>query len=113
MTQFVEIKRGDTLRARAYFTTAGSQANLSGCTARMHLRNPQTKALILSATTIDGRLAIETATGSVLVNVPASATASVTPGRYFADIELTFPDGTVVTSDNIAVAIKQDWTYTE
>ena len=113
MATVIQTKKGDTFQAIFSFTDSGAAANLNGCTAKMQLRNPRTFELVAEATTSDGSLSVSVASGEVTINVPAVTMAEVAPGQYSADIELTFIDGTVRSSDTFVVLVSQDYTYTE
>ena len=112
MTTVVQTKKGDNLQAVFPFTADGVAVNLNGCTAKMQLRTTDL-GLVATATTDDGSLSVDGAAGEVTSNIPAATMANVAPGQYLADIQLTYLDGTVKSSDTFVVLVLQDYTYTE
>jgi len=114
MATTVTTKRGDNFLATFPITDAGGAANLTGASARMQLRDTRTKALALEASTVDGTLSIDVLEATVSVNIPAATMEAVGAGqKYKADIEFTFSDGKVRSSETFAVLVDWDWTYTE
>jgi len=102
------VKRRDSLRAVFSFLEDNAPANLSGCTARMQIRTKLGSILLLDCSTND-YLAISGVAGTVTVSVPA-ALMDIQTGSHQADIELTYADGTVRSSDTFTVAVLQDIT---
>lgn len=67
----------------------GVAINLTGCTARMHIRNVKGgSTLIYDATP---NITITAATGQIEVNIPAAQTQLFTLTAAYYDIELTYP----------------------
>lgn len=105
----LRLVRGDTWYRRWQATAAAGQpVDLSGATARLHLRRVADGTLAASATTADGRIAIDAAAGTLDLRMPATATASLAPGRYRYDIEVTMPDGAVRTIEAATVVVIED-----
>lgn len=103
------LKRGDTWN-QVFLWKQGSETgdpvDLTGCTARCQIRN-RAGTLLLDCTpylTVDG------ANGAVSVLVPASETAGLPIGKLFFDIELTFPDGTVQSTETVMLRVLEDVT---
>jgi hypothetical protein len=70
--------------------------NLTGYTARMHVRqNVQSNALILPLTTENGGISLTPETGGIRLFLSASATDPLQPRRAVYDLELVAPDGFV------------------
>lgn len=116
MTVVVTTKRGDTWLATFAFVVSGTEADLTGCTAKMQVRT-KTDTLVLTATTdaltdppTAGLLTVDGAAGTVTLLMPKAITTPVVPGSYVADIELTYADGTVRSSDTFSVKIGKDIT---
>lgn len=77
-------------------TATPTPVDLTGYTARMHLR--ETKAdpdVILELTTENGRIALGDATGVVDLLITADDTSSVPAASYRYDLELESPTGFV------------------
>lgn len=107
----IQILRGDTWR-RAWLLSqpAGAPVDLTGATARLHLRS-SSGTLAVEATVDNGRIVITPLDGRIALSVPAAVMAAVAPGSYVADLEVTFADGTVRTIERLAVTVMGDATY--
>lgn len=104
----VTLVRGDTwLRTWDLQDQARTPIDLTGVTARVQVRD-WTDALVLSASTSDGRLTVTPSAGRVELRVPAAATESIAPGRYRFDLELTFSDGTRATYESATLLVQED-----
>lgn len=89
----VRLFRGDTwTRTWILADSAGKPVNLAGATARLHVRDPA-GALVMSASTADGRIVIQPAEGRLDLAMPKEATAALAPGLYGWDLEVTHGDG--------------------
>ena len=103
------LKRGDTW-SQTFTWKQGSETgdplDLTGCNARCHLRD-RSDALIA---VVDGYLTVDGAVGTVAVNVPAFETTEFPVGKLLFDIELTFPDGTVQSTETMALKVLEDVT---
>lgn len=101
-------KRGDTwLFSFQWKINNSIPVDLSDCTGRMMVRlnsNPSTKA---SADDI----IIIPETGIVNVRFNANTTSQLPAGIYLTDLELTFGDGTVQSSDTYLLNVTLDQTY--
>jgi len=70
--------------------------NLTGYTARMHLRrNVEDAAAYLTLTTENSRIVLGGAAGTIQLTVSAADTAALAVGKYAYDLELV--NGSVVT----------------
>jgi hypothetical protein len=76
-----------------YLDPGGVAVPLAGYTAKLQIRETYGGALILSASTADGRVALNSPTGRIHVEIPAAVTGAVTapraPGVY--DLLLAAP----------------------
>jgi len=102
-------KRGDTWRQVFYWkqgSESGPPVDLSGCTARLQLKD-KSKLLILDATAY---LTIDPINGSLQTDVPASETVLFPLESLYFDIELTFPDGSVQSTETMRLQIVEDIT---
>jgi hypothetical protein len=109
---YISVKRGDTLRINFIWTEEISETplNLTNCTARLHLKNARTKELLIDANTENGLLTVEGLTGLIQLNVTAEEMEDVPIGRHIFDLELTFTDGSVLSSETRTIEIIQDIT---
>lgn len=82
-------------RVITWNTSAGTPVNLTGYTAKMQVRTTDsTRTLVLELSTINGRIALGGAAGTITLTVTA-ADMGVTAGVHVYDLELTV--GTTVT----------------
>lgn len=103
------LKRGDTW-SQSFTWRQGSESgdpvDLTDCTARMQVRT-RSDDLILDCTpylTVDGPA------GTVAVLVPASETKAFPVAKTQFDIELTFPDDTVQSTETMTLRVLEDVT---
>lgn len=103
----VKLFRGDTWqRAWVIKDAAGNPVNLTGASARMHVRDSG-GALVMSASTADGRLIIQPAAGRIDLLMPKEATG-VAPGSYRFDLEITYSDGRRQTYEQATLVVLED-----
>ena len=71
--------------------STGQPVNLTGFSAAMQIRRTPADATALVSLTsaVNGGLVIEGTAGRVRIEIPASTTATLTPGRYVYDLVLT------------------------
>lgn len=106
------LKRGDTWRTTfQWLQPDGTPVDLTGCTARMMLRDKITLAVALDISTTSGELTIDPLVGAVGLQVGALAMQVIVPGYYLTDLELTFTDGTVMSTDTTKVKVLMDVTH--
>jgi hypothetical protein len=94
----IHADRGSTFRLSfALRDDDGDPMNLTGYTARMHVRLAVDAAdpPLLEMSTANGRIAIVAAEGKIDVTLPASATADVTWSLGVYDLEVTSSSGEV------------------
>jgi hypothetical protein len=105
------IYRGDTwLRAWTLKDPAKRPIDLTGATARLHVRN-NTKALVYAASTSNGDIVLDGAAGKLTLTLAAAETATWAPGTYKFDLEVTHADGTVKTYESSALVVLEDQTH--
>ena len=81
---------------------------LADDTARMHVRaTPESPVVVIDLTTANGRIALNA--GEILLTVPAITTATVAPGAYVWDMEITRA-GIVETIIGGTLAVRRDVT---
>jgi hypothetical protein len=102
------LKRGDTwtLVFVVCQTPGGAPVDLTGCAAALQVRHPRTDALIATADS----LAITPQTGTVTAVFLPATTAAVPVGTYLTDLEITFADGEVRSSQTLTLAVLADYT---
>lgn len=103
----IKTKRADNFRCVFSFMEDGEAANLSGCSARMQLRT-RAGTMVIDVST-DDHLTVDGVAGTVTANVPATM-MEIAAGRYYADVELVYADGTVRSSNTFQVTVVQDIT---
>ena len=82
--------QGATLsRVITWRDSAKNPYNITGYTARMHVRSEvESASLVLELTTANSRITLGGATGQVTLNVAASIMTDVPAGKYVYDLEL-------------------------
>lgn len=89
--------QGATLsRVITWRDSARNPYNLTGYTARMHVRSTvESASTIIELTTTNGRITLGGATGQITLTVSAADMVSLTPGKHVYDLEIVSPSGTV------------------
>lgn len=107
-TALPALKRGDTwaLTFVARESPDGPPLDLTGCAAAMQLRHPQTDALAAAPDSV----VLTPLTGTVLATFLPITTATVPVGTYLTDLEITFADGQVRSSQTLALPVIADQT---
>lgn len=93
----ITCNQGATLQRTITWTDpARNPINLTGYTARMHVRaTVESASTILELTNQNGRITLGGAAGTVSLNVAANVTANLTPGLYVYDLEVVSGGGEV------------------
>ena len=104
------IKRGDTWAQRFEWIDNGIAIDLTGCVANMQLRASTDSDPVLNLSSDTGGLTIDEPNGHIYLRVEASQTAQLFPVTYLADIQVTFPDGTVQSTSNFYLSVIPDIT---
>lgn len=106
ITTTVQLVKGDTWQ-RAWLITyrQGQPVDLTGATARLHVRTPQ-GALQLNASAY---LSIAHP-GRIDLLVPYADTDTLDPGTYAYDLEVTYPSGVRRTYEQARLIISEDYT---
>ena len=103
----VKLYRGDTwLRSWRLRQSNGAPVNLTAAAARLHVRDAY-GALVMAASTADGRLVIAPLEGRIDLTMPYAATG-VAPGSYRFDLEVTHADGTRQTVEQAPLVVLED-----
>lgn len=92
----IRIEQGATFGLLAELQDEdGGPVDLTGCTARMKIRAGYNSPVLLSLVS-PTNIVINPTLGTVLVTVTASATELLGFSRGVYDLEVVFPDGTVI-----------------
>lgn len=95
----LRIEQGATFRPGAWTWKAGTPStavDLTGCTARMHIRASQkAAAILLQLTTENGRITLGDAAGTIQLELDAETTEAITWTTAVYDLEIIHPDDTV------------------
>ncbi len=91
------IYQGATFKRRLRWMDAARQPiDLTGCTARMQIREEvEATAVLLGLTTENARIALGGATGTVDLTISAADTAAISWSAGVWDLEIVHPGGAV------------------
>lgn len=105
----VKLYRGDTWqRAWVIEQPAGVPLDLTGATARLHVRDGAGQ-LVMDASVANGWLSIQPGDGRIDLLMPKEATGIV-PGSYRFDLEITLANGIRKTVEQDALLVIEDMT---
>lgn len=105
------VKRGDTwVWPFVYKDTAGTPIDLSGSAVRLHAKAKAATEPAVSASTETGEITLDPTAGKATVRIEPEITRLIDPGKYDADIEVTWSDGTVQSSATFLVVVQPDIT---
>ena len=108
----LKIEQGATFD-RTYTWKAGlaktaAPVDLTGCTALAQFRtSAESDAVLFSLSTADGRIALGGASGTIRFLIPATDTSTIGWEEAVYDLNITFPDGTVVRRMAGTVAVSK------
>ena len=88
------IPQGVTWSQTLRWRTDGTPVNLSGYTARMHVRTTPSAPLAADLSTENGRITLGGVAGTVALNLPQTVTSGFAPRRHVYDLWLYSADGT-------------------
>jgi len=107
-------EQGATLRRTLGIATAGNTPVpwvLTGYSARMQVRSAiEAPTVVIELTTTNGRLAIGSTPGQLLLVVSATDTAALTAASYVYDLEVEAPSGEVTRLLEGAFVVKRNVT---
>ena len=107
MATQLKFYRGDSwIMAYVLQDAAGSPIDLTGASARLQVRD-QDGALVIEASTSNGRMTITPAQGRIDMAVPYTAT-QITPGAYRFDLEVTHASGVRRTYRSGTLIVQED-----
>ena len=107
------IEQGATFTKVITWKTGAPLApvDLSGCSARMHIRAQIEDVLpLLTLTTANARLALGGAAGTITISLSATETAALLWASGVYDLEIEFPNGTVVRRLSGSVSVSPEVT---
>ncbi len=91
------IQQGATFVRGWTYKPGGVAADLTGCTARMQVRAEiESEDVLLQLTTENGRIILGGAAGTIDLRIAAIDTAAITWDAGCYDLEIQFPDATVI-----------------
>lgn len=83
-------------RVLTWKDSTNTAINLTGYTARMHIRQEyESTSIVLTLTTENGRISLGGAAGTVTLTIDATTMAAVTAKTYVYDLELVSGAGVV------------------
>ncbi len=107
----LEFKRGDTWTTLSRWKDSNKPGGLeAGCSVRMHVRSLSGDAKVLDLSSVTGEMVIDADDNSVAITVAAEVTKEVPLGRYVSDIEMTWPDGYVLSTGTFNIRVVKDET---
>lgn len=110
----IEFKRGDTWIQEFEWLYASNNlpVNLSGCEAKLDLISLRTGLRVLEVSSFESpvSISIDGTNGLVSLRVEAELTELLDPGQYKSDLQLTFEDGTVRSTNTFYIKIIEDVT---
>lgn len=110
------IYQGQTLNKKFKWRTGKTVADstpvdLTGCTARMQVRERlASDTALLELTTENGGIALGGADGTITMQMSAADTTAIEWRRGVYDLEIEFPDGTVIRRLQGRVTVSQEVT---
>jgi len=94
----IKVYIGSTFQLKPRWKIDGKYVDVSGYDANMVVKNsPTSTSSIVTLSTFNGRIVMGGANGTFTLNLTATETAALPAGQYVYDIELTAPNGGIVT----------------
>jgi len=109
----MKLKRGDTWTISGSLKdAAGDPVSLAGCSLRMQIQSLRDfDGIRHEASTSDGSISVnDPASGEFTVIFSAGYTESITPGRYVTDVEITWQDASITSSETWEITVYPDVT---
>lgn len=113
MATTLTLKRGDTWSAVFTYSDDAGPVSLAGCSARLQVRVKTTSELVLEATSDGGELVIDAAAGTVTLTATPAMTEDLPIGTHPFDLEMTWSDGRVQSTETLFLTVLKDVTYDE
>jgi hypothetical protein len=110
-TKLPTVKNGDTWRFSFVWSNNNAPINLTGCTAKMQIRDAANALVATAPATatsplLPNTVTITGSTGTVNIVFSSNFTAGIAAGSYKSDLQLTFPDGTVQSSSTVTITVE-------
>lgn len=107
-----DFKRGDTWTIVVVFWETEEMLSKTpfheGTTASAHIRNKATNELVLEADSC----VVDSISSSVTVTFNAANTVDIiVNATYVMDVEITYPDGTVHSTEDLYIPVYKDRTF--
>lgn len=105
------FKRGDTLTLLfRYREPDGSITDITNMSFRMHVKDSSGKVVVeLESPEVNG-LTKDIPDGSVTAVIPAFVTKTFKVQKHYTDLEATYLDGPVLSSETVVLDVKEDYT---
>lgn len=92
------LTQGDTFSTAPAWKINGNYVNVTGYTAKMDLKiAPTSTSTIFELSTENGRITTGTTDGKFTLNITSTDSATIPPGNYVYDLDITSPGGVVTT----------------
>jgi len=110
-TKLPTVKNGDTWRFSFVWSTNNTPIDLTGCTAKMQIRDASNALVVTSPASaisplLPNTVSITGLTGTVNVTFSSNFTAPIAAGSYKSDLQITFVDGTVQSSSTVVITVE-------
>lgn len=104
------VKRGDTWVVQFSWTQPdGAPVDLTGASARLQVRD-KLNAVRIDVSTTEGSLVINDG-GRVNMVIAASTMQTMQPGSYKFDLEVTYANGHVQSTETLTLKVVEDMTF--
>lgn len=111
MAERLKFKRGDTWDAVFTWLSDGQPADLTGCSARLQLRRSiASDPADVTLSSAGGELTMGGTAGTITMRVPKATTEAAQPKVYLADLEVTFADASILSSETFEIEVVADVT---
>ena len=112
MTPTLSFKRGDTWAPVFQFRDgSGDPVDLSGCSVRFQARLTAQSPAVFTLSTDSATIDVDGPAGDVTPRLPTAVSAGIEPGKYKADLEVTYTDGTRQSTDTFTFTVVEDITH--
>lgn len=112
-TASLELIRGDTWRLPfTWKDSAGVAIDLTGAAISWQMRTDVDGTVIAAASLADGTISTgsDPSAGNATVQIPYAGTESIAPGAYWHDMQITFADGTRMSTPKVRAVVMGDIT---
>ena len=106
----ITLMSGDTWKRAWILKSNNTPIDLTGASARLHVRSEDSDELIISASTTTSELTITPEEGRIDLRIDGADMCLDHTELYVFDCELTESDGTITTIEQSRIKIKRDFT---